>query len=318
MNMPSRTHHARRSLLAAALAVLASPPVSSQTPDTTAAWRYLPLAVGNEWHTSTSTYNGYWTEYTQTREVVQSEQPEAPGYFAVQWTRRHQQFPSSPVVTSAGTAVWGYNAATQRVDGADTPCPLGAPFGAPVTCGTRPYAVTGGHGQSVSIGSQNVTAARKQYVYYPNIPSGYYRVDYVFAAGIGATRHEESRHNGTDPNIVTRTLSYARVGGQEYGTPLTFPSAGEDDPMGSGLALTVGPNPTRGAVALRYTLPEAGVVRLTVTDVLGRTVAVVAEGVRVAGPHEAMLDARALAPGFYVVRLEVGGEATTRRVTIAR
>ena len=82
-------------------------------------------------------------------------------------------------------------------------------------------------------------------------------------------------------------------------------------------ALSVGPNPTRGAATLRYGLPAGGHVRLAVFDVLGREVAVLHDGRQSAGEHAAALGA-GLAPGVYVVRLAAGGRALTRAVTVVR
>jgi len=85
-----------------------------------------------------------------------------------------------------------------------------------------------------------------------------------------------------------------------------------------GLALGVTPNPVGGAGHVRYTLPVAGAVRLAVYDVLGREVAVIADGTVATGSHEVALDAAGLAPGVYVVRLATGADVLTRRVTVAR
>lgn len=57
---------------------------------------------------------------------------------------------------------------------------------------------------------------------------------------------------------------------------------------------------------------------MTVLDVLAREVAVLADGERSAGVHEADLDAGRLAPGVYVVRLEAGTETVVRCVTVAQ
>jgi hypothetical protein len=78
------------------------------------------------------------------------------------------------------------------------------------------------------------------------------------------------------------------------------------------------PNPTDGATTLRYDLPAAGRVRLAVYDALGREVAVLVDGERPAGAHEAVLAAGRLAPGVYVVRLAAGRAVETRRLTVAR
>ncbi|HEX8385185.1 MAG TPA: T9SS type A sorting domain-containing protein, partial [Rubricoccaceae bacterium] len=91
--------------------------------------------------------------------------------------------------------------------------------------------------------------------------------------------------------------------------------AAADGPT-SGLALAVA-NPTRSGAAVRFSVPAAGSVRLVVVDVLGREVAVLAEGERAAGPHTAALPG-ALAPGAYVVRLTTATGGLTRRATVVR
>lgn len=79
------------------------------------------------------------------------------------------------------------------------------------------------------------------------------------------------------------------------------------------------PNPARGAVTLRWGLPQPASVDVRVYDLLGREVARLAEGVPgEAGWHETEWDARSLASGVYVVRLQVGDEARTRRITVLR
>jgi hypothetical protein len=94
--------------------------------------------------------------------------------------------------------------------------------------------------------------------------------------------------------------------------------AAEPEPGGAALAFTAWPNPASGPVALAFTLERPGPIRLAVYDALGREAAVLLDGVRPAGPHEATIDAAALAPGLYLARLEAEGRAVTRRVTFAR
>jgi hypothetical protein len=76
------------------------------------------------------------------------------------------------------------------------------------------------------------------------------------------------------------------------------------------------PNPVRGAAVVRYGLPTPDAVRVAVYDMLGRQVAVLAEGEQAAGWHEAAVPA--LAAGAYVVRMTVGTSAFTRRITVVR
>ena len=77
-------------------------------------------------------------------------------------------------------------------------------------------------------------------------------------------------------------------------------------------------NPGADRVLVVYALPEAGAVRGDVFDVQGRRVAVLADGSRSAGCHEATLDVGALTPVVYVVRVIAGGAQAERQLTVAR
>lgn len=78
------------------------------------------------------------------------------------------------------------------------------------------------------------------------------------------------------------------------------------------------PNPASGAVTVPLVLSEAADVRLVVYDVLGRAVAVLADGALEPGSHEATLDTAGLPSGVYLVRLTAGNRVATRRVTVLR
>lgn len=78
------------------------------------------------------------------------------------------------------------------------------------------------------------------------------------------------------------------------------------------------PNPFQQRTLVRYALPETAEVRVAVYDVLGRQVAVLAEGEKAPGRYEATLDASDLASGVYVIRLVTGETALVRRVTVVR
>lgn len=67
-----------------------------------------------------------------------------------------------------------------------------------------------------------------------------------------------------------------------------------------------------GRIAARFTLDEAGPVKLSVLDGRGREVAVLWNGTLAAGTHERALDASALPGGLYIFRLRAGGGEQTR------
>ncbi|MEF8939742.1 MAG: T9SS type A sorting domain-containing protein [Salinivenus sp.] len=78
------------------------------------------------------------------------------------------------------------------------------------------------------------------------------------------------------------------------------------------------PNPFARRTTLRYTLPRAADVHLSVYDALGRRVATLAEGRQPAGRKERVFDAGRLPSGLYLVRLQADDHVVTRRVTVVR
>ncbi|MEP0548948.1 MAG: T9SS type A sorting domain-containing protein [Rhodothermales bacterium] len=138
----------------------------------------------------------------------------------------------------------------------------------------------------------------------------------------GATWQLQPTPTGVDLSgisFVSATQGWA-VG--DAGTIIAFGSGttdAEDGAAPARLRLSAAhPNPFATATTLRYNLAESGLVTLAVYDVLGRAVAVLADGVQGAGEHEAVLVAKGLPSGVYFVRLATGSSSETRRVTLAR
>jgi hypothetical protein len=78
------------------------------------------------------------------------------------------------------------------------------------------------------------------------------------------------------------------------------------------------PNPFNPTTTIRFALDSPSQVRLTVTDVLGRQIAVVHEGMLGAGNHEHRFDGATLASGVYVYRLETAHHAQTRTMQLVK
>lgn len=119
------------------------------------------------------------------------------------------------------------------------------------------------------------------------------------------------------PDVAISATRYDGVRGRVFyyrGGP--GPTAAEPAP-GAALALRAGPNPSRGPLAVTFTVGEAGPVDLAVFDVTGRRVAGLVERAVAAGEHhvEAALD---LPAGVYVVRLRAGATARTLPLTVVR
>ncbi|MCH8567764.1 MAG: T9SS type A sorting domain-containing protein [Balneolales bacterium] len=78
------------------------------------------------------------------------------------------------------------------------------------------------------------------------------------------------------------------------------------------------PNPFNPTTAIRYGLPEDGLVQLEVFNILGQRVAVLASGQQTAGYHQVQFDARRLASGVYIYRLRSGDTLLTRKMMLLK
>jgi len=98
----------------------------------------------------------------------------------------------------------------------------------------------------------------------------------------------------------------------------------EGDALPQRLALDANyPNPFNPKTTIRFDLPQAGDVDLSVYDITGRRVATLHRGELPAGRHELSWlgrdqAGRQVASGLYVYRLETGGEILTRKMTLLK
>jgi hypothetical protein len=78
------------------------------------------------------------------------------------------------------------------------------------------------------------------------------------------------------------------------------------------------PNPFNPTTSIAFTLKEAGLVRLSVFDVLGREVAVLMNGNQAAGSYNVSFNASALPTGVYLYRLEAGSFSAVRKLVLLK
>ena len=77
------------------------------------------------------------------------------------------------------------------------------------------------------------------------------------------------------------------------------------------------PNPSSDGARIEYAVPREANVRVSVFDLAGREIAVLADGVRAPGRYSARWDARGGAgAGMYFVRLQSSGVSVSRRLTV--
>ncbi len=98
--------------------------------------------------------------------------------------------------------------------------------------------------------------------------------------------------------------------------PLTT-AVGDPAPEGGELRLASA-NPIRTRAVLEYALPRAAKVSLTVSDVMGRTVAVLEHGIRAAGTHRVTWNLDRAGSGLYFARLDGANLRSTRKLVVNR
>jgi len=100
-----------------------------------------------------------------------------------------------------------------------------------------------------------------------------------------------------------------------------FVDAEDGAPAARPQALTLDaayPNPLRSSATVAYQLEQPADVQLAVYDVLGRRVALLAEGRTPVGTHRATFDGAGLASGVYLVVLEADGQRQSKKVLLLR
>jgi endoglucanase len=109
------------------------------------------------------------------------------------------------------------------------------------------------------------------------------------------------------PQLVVQTAT----GLQSVTKPLTFEL---DAPAVEKLRLTTYPNPFHGSSIITFHLDRSAQTNLTVYDVTGRRVAVLVNNMLHAGNHRVVFQPEAHASGVYILRMNIDGRTTTRKL----
>jgi hypothetical protein len=94
------------------------------------------------------------------------------------------------------------------------------------------------------------------------------------------------------------------VGDGEVNKPAVLPSSVNEEAPGE-MELASYPNPFNPLTTIRFSLPHASHVKLTVYNTLGERVSTLVDEEKAAGVHNVRFDASSLASGVYLYR--VGG-----------
>ena len=135
--------------------------------------------------------------------------------------------------------------------------------------------------------------------------------------------------DGTEGVFPLTIAGFLDPAANQNGPPLTLTATDSTGTTDAGIVLTgtetaprAGPsiataNPARAGSAVRFTVPTAGTVRLSVLDMIGREVATLVDGERGVGAHLVPFP-DGLSPGTYIVRLTTAAGTFARQVTAIR
>jgi hypothetical protein len=121
-----------------------------------------------------------------------------------------------------------------------------------------------------------------------------------------------------DTTLTANPLVLAMYADRSVTAAFTIPTAVGDDRTHPLALAAPRPSPMRGAAEIGFSLPREMAVRLSILDLQGRELAVLATGVLAAGPHSAAWDGgtdQGAAPaGLYFARLAAGGRVLSQRL----
>jgi hypothetical protein len=78
------------------------------------------------------------------------------------------------------------------------------------------------------------------------------------------------------------------------------------------------PNPFNPSTTIRFNLPEASVVKLTIFNILGQKIRTLVNELRESGVNSINFDASDLNSGIYIYKIEAGNFVQTRKMTLLK
>ncbi|HLP16979.1 MAG TPA: T9SS type A sorting domain-containing protein, partial [Bacteroidota bacterium] len=126
-----------------------------------------------------------------------------------------------------------------------------------------------------------------------------------------------------EPNAQPTAVSYLESGTPVYGlanfsvTSQVTAVEQEMDPIPENFSLNQNyPNPFNPSTMIQYALVSPGVVSLKVYNLLGQEVATLASGYQNAGTYKVIFNAKGLAGGVYLYRLQTQGSEIARKMIL--
>lgn len=132
---------------------------------------------------------------------------------------------------------------------------------------------------------------------------------YRYTSGHPALRSKSLTKKGT---ITGRTPQYYKSGDILAGV-----ASGSSMPGGYSLSQNY-PNPFNPATAISYTVPQGGLVKMKVYDVLGREVMTLVSEEKPAGSYQIIFNGNGLSSGIYYYKMNTGEFVQTRKMILCK
>ena len=187
--------------------------------------------------------------------------------------------------------------------------------------------IKGKSGNYYAIRGGNADSGNLKTMYAGTRPSGYspMKKQGAIILGIGG----DNSHTGAGtffegaittgyPSDTTDSLVQANILAARYGlaaTPVN-PSVSADK---AAPLFTVSYNPAKGSAVISYTLQESRKIRMAITDLQGRHIALIADETMAAGRHNAVWNASRSPSGIYLCKIAIDGmESRTEKILLGK
>ncbi len=189
-------------------------------------------------------------------------------------------------------------------------------------------------GKDYNIWLRNADGSKGEQIY-----KGSYNADYTFDQGLFDWSHPPVRefspmlsidmnngmiHEATYNNSGPKTIRFGITTDDEMFITyihytLKYP-VGIRDLQESPLEITVFPNPAGSQFAVNYSLPESGLTRMELYNLLGKNVQLFFENMQEKGSHQSVFDISktGIPDGVYLLRITSGNFSSVKKVILAR
>ncbi|GAA4380204.1 hypothetical protein GCM10023186_18300 [Hymenobacter koreensis] len=145
-----------------------------------------------------------------------------------------------------------------------------------------------------------------------NQDGGFLSSDFIPMGGVAAT----NANPGTNPDFTSAAFPGTQAATLQIGTA-NLTVTNNRRAAEAAVAMSVFPNPVQDNTVVSYrVLSGTQDVRIELTDLMGRKVSTVFEGKQTAGEKEELLKSASVAAGTYLVKVQVGDQVATRKVTL--